>query len=158
MHGLPAGDVPITLAAGRATLLPEERERVGAELAAAAYAEQRSVTAFEYRILHPSDGVRHIETRSRITYATAGKPTGSIGVAIDVPTSGWPKPDRHLAQHDTLTELPNRSLFQARLEAALMRARRGERFAVCCLDLDHFKTTRLAILLVTRFCAPCRSA
>ena len=139
MHGFPAGDLPITLAAWRATLLPEDRERVGAELAAT-YAEQRSVAAFEYRILHPSDGVRHIETRSRITYAADGKPNGSIGVAIDVTDRRLADARiRHLAQHDALTELPNRSLFRVRLEEALARARRGERFAVCCLDLDHFK-------------------
>ncbi len=46
----------------------------------------------------------------------------------------------HLYYHDLLTGLPNRTLFRARLERALMHAGAGER-AVCMLqvDLDGFK-------------------
>jgi diguanylate cyclase (GGDEF)-like protein len=45
----------------------------------------------------------------------------------------------HMAQHDALTELPNRVLFHARLTEAMARSRRGEACAVLYLDLDHFK-------------------
>jgi diguanylate cyclase (GGDEF)-like protein/PAS domain S-box-containing protein len=45
-----------------------------------------------------------------------------------------------LAHHDTLTGLPNRLLFQDRLEQALHTARRhGQRVALMLLDLDNFK-------------------
>lgn len=45
-----------------------------------------------------------------------------------------------LAHHDPLTELPNRLLFNARLEHALERANRdGSKLAVLFLDLDQFK-------------------
>ena len=45
----------------------------------------------------------------------------------------------HMARHDALTNLPNRTLFRERLEAALLRTGRGEQVAVLCLDLDRFK-------------------
>src|SRR5690606_5996704 len=46
----------------------------------------------------------------------------------------------HLATHDTLTGLPNRSLLDDRLRHASARAQRTRRpFAVLFLDLDRFK-------------------
>jgi diguanylate cyclase (GGDEF)-like protein len=47
---------------------------------------------------------------------------------------------RRLAYSDELTGLPNRTLFNDRLQDALMRARRnGHGMAVMMMDLDHFK-------------------
>ena len=46
----------------------------------------------------------------------------------------------HLAFHDTLTDLPNRTFFREQLDSALVRApKRDERVIVLCLDLDGFK-------------------
>jgi len=46
----------------------------------------------------------------------------------------------HMAHHDILTGLPNRVLFNDRLEQAVIRTRAaGEMVSVLCLDLDHFK-------------------
>lgn len=48
--------------------------------------------------------------------------------------------NRHLALHDELTGLPNRRLFQNRLENALNRAERsGDAVALLLIDLDNFK-------------------
>jgi diguanylate cyclase (GGDEF)-like protein len=44
-----------------------------------------------------------------------------------------------LAQHDALTELPNRALFQQRLNEAIAMTRGGVHCALLCLDLDRFK-------------------
>jgi diguanylate cyclase (GGDEF)-like protein len=47
----------------------------------------------------------------------------------------------HLAFHDSLTGLPNRSYFRQALDQAIVRApRAGEEVAVLCLDLDGFKS------------------
>ena len=45
----------------------------------------------------------------------------------------------HLAHHDALTGLSNRTKFREDLVDALHRAKRDGRVAVLCLDLDHFK-------------------
>jgi diguanylate cyclase (GGDEF)-like protein len=46
----------------------------------------------------------------------------------------------HMARHDALTDLPNRTMMRERLEHELKRVKRGECLAVLCLDLDHFKS------------------
>jgi diguanylate cyclase (GGDEF)-like protein len=44
-----------------------------------------------------------------------------------------------LARHDPLTRLPNRTLFQERVEQELAHVGRGSKAAILCLDLDRFK-------------------
>ncbi|UCV09944.1 CHASE domain-containing protein [Dechloromonas denitrificans] len=47
---------------------------------------------------------------------------------------------RHMAQHDPLTGLPNRTLFSDRVQHELAHAKRqAGHFALVFLDLDHFK-------------------
>ncbi|MBV9455991.1 MAG: EAL domain-containing protein, partial [Bradyrhizobium sp.] len=45
----------------------------------------------------------------------------------------------HMAHHDALTNLPNRTRFREELELALTMVRPADQLAVLCLDLDHFK-------------------
>ena len=47
---------------------------------------------------------------------------------------------KHMAYHDTLTQLPNRELLHDRITLAMERSRRdGHRVAVMLLDIDDFK-------------------
>jgi diguanylate cyclase (GGDEF)-like protein len=46
---------------------------------------------------------------------------------------------QHEALHDALTSLPNRSLFNREVEAAIARRPAGEKVAVLLMDLDRFK-------------------
>jgi diguanylate cyclase (GGDEF)-like protein/PAS domain S-box-containing protein len=46
----------------------------------------------------------------------------------------------YMAHHDSLTGLPNRVRFRARMEESLKRSRRDEMVAALCLDLDNFKS------------------
>jgi diguanylate cyclase (GGDEF)-like protein len=45
----------------------------------------------------------------------------------------------YLAEHDTLTELPNRALFHHRAAAALAAVPAGKPIAIAIIDLDRFK-------------------
>jgi diguanylate cyclase (GGDEF)-like protein len=61
----------------------------------------------------------------------------SLAAAVDAGQESL----EHQAFHDTLTGLPNRALFQDRLQHALARqSREGRPLAVLLVDLDDFKT------------------
>jgi diguanylate cyclase (GGDEF)-like protein len=50
------------------------------------------------------------------------------------------KENKFLAEHDPLTDLPNRSLFHQRAQEAVLQAVRGDsRTAIAIIDLDRFK-------------------
>jgi diguanylate cyclase (GGDEF)-like protein/PAS domain S-box-containing protein len=72
---------------------------------------------------------------------SAGEITGAVIVFRDVDTARATALEMsHLAQHDPLTDLPNRSLLTQRLTQAIALAGRHHRqLAVMFLDLDHFK-------------------
>jgi diguanylate cyclase (GGDEF)-like protein/PAS domain S-box-containing protein len=73
--------------------------------------------------------------------ATVGDIVNYIGISIDI-TDRKAKEERirFLAQHDVLTELPNRALCEQRLNEAIVQARSsGEKLAVLFIDLDRFK-------------------
>jgi diguanylate cyclase (GGDEF)-like protein/PAS domain S-box-containing protein len=71
----------------------------------------------------------------------AGAVTGAVIVFRDVTTSRAMAGEMmHLAQHDNLTDLPNRTLLKDRLVQAIATAHRNStHVAVMFLDLDHFK-------------------
>lgn len=71
-----------------------------------------------------------------------GEPDGYVAVVRDINERKEAELHiAHMARHDALTELANRTLFQERLaqEIALCK-RRGNEFALLCLDLDRFKS------------------
>jgi diguanylate cyclase (GGDEF)-like protein/PAS domain S-box-containing protein len=71
----------------------------------------------------------------------AGQRTNFVGVMADITDRKRAEQElRYLANYDTLTGLPNRTLLGERLAHAVIRARRTSRkVAVLFLDLDRFK-------------------
>jgi diguanylate cyclase (GGDEF)-like protein/PAS domain S-box-containing protein len=69
------------------------------------------------------------------------KVTGVLTSALDITARKENEAHlHHLAHHDPLTDLPNRTLLQERLRSLITRARRGDQlFALHLLDLDGFK-------------------
>jgi diguanylate cyclase (GGDEF)-like protein/PAS domain S-box-containing protein len=71
----------------------------------------------------------------------AGHVNGFLKVAYDITERRRAEAFiRHMAHHDALTGLPNRTLLLDRLESAIRQSRRnGDGVVVLMLDLDHFK-------------------
>jgi diguanylate cyclase (GGDEF)-like protein len=139
MHGMPTGDAAMTFAAFTEHLLPEDLALSAHDIAVGLAARQEFIEC-HYRLRHPLAGLRHIDARCRIEYDEARQPLSCVGVITDVTERREAQAQiAHLAHHDPLTALPNRTLFGIRLDAAVARAQQGELFALLCLDLDRFK-------------------
>lgn len=81
------------------------------------------------------------EIRTSGIYDTEGHFVGIVGVSRDITERKKSEEKiRFMAQHDSLTGLPNRALFADRLQQALNYCKRHQRaLAVMLLDLDKFK-------------------
>ena len=93
-------------------------------------------------ILVRRDGVEFaIEDSAAPISDRRGTLTGAVIVFHDVSESrAMTLKMSHLAQHDFLTDLPNRVLFNDRLSHSIALAHRsGKPLAVLFVDLDHFK-------------------
>ena len=108
---------------------PDKAKAIAEEVLVAVARGERTT-----RIVEPSDGS---------TLRVIDSPMQSGGwVATIEDITEWQKVQAqiaHLAKHDPLTDLPNRTLFRERLNEALRRTNRGAEVAVFCLDLDRFK-------------------
>ena len=140
MFGLPTGEAAQSRQQWFGGIAPEDRRRVQETIEAALTRRDEEVD-FECRITLPEGVVRYLEVRARYYYDDDATPLRSVGVVIDV-TERKNAEDRlaYAAQHDPLTGLGNRALYQARVaDAADRLARLGQGFALLCLDLDRFK-------------------
>ncbi|MFW6028010.1 MAG: EAL domain-containing protein [bacterium] len=95
----------------------------------------------EYRIVRPDGDVRWIADRAFPVRDDNGRIYRVAGVARDITErKRLDAQISHMADHDALTGLANRSAFTATLERALRPPRRGApSLAILFLDLDHFK-------------------
>lgn len=120
---------------------PNDLPRVKADLQA--HFEGRTATySNEHRMCCKDGEWRWILDRGKVVRRDAdGKPLRMIGMHTDITERKHIEERiRHMAQHDALTDLPNRALFSDRLQQALAVAKRDQsQFAVLYLDLDKFK-------------------
>jgi len=95
----------------------------------------------EYRVSSPDGTHRWLRTKGDALLDLEGEPIKVLWVTEDVSQrKDMDARVRFLAHHDLLTGLPNRTLFQDRLQQALASAKRMEtRVALLFIDLDRFK-------------------
>ena len=103
----------------------------------------------EYSI-HQDDGtLKHLLIRGKAIKDKNDRPYKILGASLDVTKQfelkemiqNQKEAYEHLATHDNLTKLPNRTLFFDRLEQAIHRANRYDyKLVVLFLDLDNFKS------------------
>jgi len=83
-------------------------------------------------------GTRHVQTRFCRETGADGTPLALVAPTLDVTNyEAAIRSYRHAALHDSLTELPNRTMFHDHLRSILDGGAEG--VALILLDLDHFK-------------------
>lgn len=95
----------------------------------------------EYRVLGSDGNYRWIASRGLAVRDSDGRAYQMVGSVTDITDRRTHQEElEFLAQHDSLTGLPNRLMFAERLQAAITSAReRNTRLAVLFIDLDRFK-------------------
>ena len=119
---------------------PDDRARVQ-EVSAKASSTGRG-EQLEYRIRHKDGSWRFLESTASAIRSSAGESIGLVIVNRDI-TQRKRAEERleHQSFHDSLTDLPNRSLFLDRLQRSVAVSRRHSEFkcAVLFIDIDEFK-------------------
>lgn len=139
-HGF--GDQPIEIDVERdwrPRIHPDDAERTLRDLGAAIAGRTKVVT--DFRVLLPDGRVRWITGLGQVETDAAGAVTAVVGLSLDITARKEAEAKiAHMACHDPLTGLANRTLFHDRLDAEIARVRRhGATFALFCLDIDRFK-------------------
>jgi diguanylate cyclase (GGDEF)-like protein/PAS domain S-box-containing protein len=107
-----------------------------------AVAQNRTVGLTVNCVLIRRDGFESaVEDSAAPIHDRAGRVTGAVIVFHDVSAArAMSVQMTHYAQHDVVTNLPNRLLLNDRITQSIALARRQDRpIAVIFLDLDHFK-------------------
>ena len=102
--------------------------------------EKRAMT-LQYRIVQPDGKIRWLEDRMAVARNSNGTAERFDGVATDITERKEHETQlNYLANHDALTDLPNRNLLDDRIHQAIAQAQRGKhKFGLLLLDLDRFK-------------------
>jgi diguanylate cyclase (GGDEF)-like protein/PAS domain S-box-containing protein len=95
----------------------------------------------EYRLLRKDGSVRWVLEQGRAVYASDGQVVALEGFITDISERRQAAEElAHQAQHDPLTDLPNRTLLRHELQEALRASQTTQHpLALLMMDLDRFK-------------------
>jgi diguanylate cyclase (GGDEF)-like protein/PAS domain S-box-containing protein len=96
----------------------------------------------EHAVMTPGNGTRIVKTTRLPVNDVGGKPLYLISVIRDLTDRKRQEQQiAHMAHHDPLTDLPNRTAFNECIAATLDLAKgTGDTFALLSIDLDRFKS------------------
>lgn len=122
-------------------LHPDDVEAVAAHAARRRTLADHELVELVFRMRAADGGYRWLLTRERVFERAPDAGTREVvGVAIDITALKQAEEKLEtLALTDTLTGLANRRALDARLELLGHEARRGRRYSVAIVDIDHFK-------------------
>ena len=102
---------------------------------------EKGAMTLQYRIVRPDGDIRWLEDRVTVGGSSKLEPERFDGVATDITDRKQHESQlSYLANHDALTDLPNRNLLDDRILQAIAQAQRGgHKFGLLLLDLDRFK-------------------
>jgi diguanylate cyclase (GGDEF)-like protein/PAS domain S-box-containing protein len=95
----------------------------------------------EYRFSMPDGSIRYMESRGGVIKNIFGRPSRVVVVSRDITERIMAEDQiRNMAFYDVLTKLPNRRMFDDRLNQAMAASNRSGRYgALMFLDMDNFK-------------------
>ena len=130
----------------QALVHPEDRARIRAALADH-LSGRTPVFEVEYRARAADGDLRWTLARGKVVAREGGRATRMVGTHVDITKRKEAEGlVAHMATHDALTGLPNRTLFRERLKGRIAEAARGgAAFAVLACDLDRFKSVNDAL-------------
>ncbi|GGI83710.1 hypothetical protein GCM10007973_20280 [Polymorphobacter multimanifer] len=137
--GQPEGTSSVDRQTWIAMMHPDDRERI---LGAVAKAVSSGCdTALDYRIHLPDGSTRWLHSRNLVERDGEGQSYRAYGTLQDITDRKLLETAMlHTANHDTLTDLPNRRRFMEELRQAFEeRELTGQHIAVALFDLDELK-------------------
>ncbi|MCR8922932.1 sensor domain-containing diguanylate cyclase [Dasania sp. GY-MA-18] len=95
----------------------------------------------EYRVVHPDGSIRWLYESGDVLFDDNGKPERFTGIVRDITRSKKANDRfREMAHYDSLTSLPNRELFNQRINDAIARSKQQSKtLALVFMDLNQFK-------------------
>jgi diguanylate cyclase (GGDEF)-like protein/PAS domain S-box-containing protein len=95
----------------------------------------------QFRILRPDGVIRYVHSKLNPRRSPNGSVSHVFGAVQDITDRKQYEADlERLATHDSLTGLPNRRVFDERIEAEIARSKRhGRPLSLAILDIDNFK-------------------